>query len=321
MWHWSLLSLLVSTCVPTFFSFAFYSLFSFTVYFNPTLISLFVSPVFFTILHPPLSLSAPFLSPSPWLAVLQAARALQLQRASSCDALLATATAAAAAAAGGEEEDGTGMELTQLLDRIRAQCEQSRLPSPGERHLGLGAISNPAPGLVGPPHAGAGAAAASRTHRGALSEVRIHSYTIFTCLFWEQRSWSVPVRHALRTNSRLSHRQGDACVVFADWGKKLETSPSLLYGLFVCRFVCLSPFSLHLNTVVVVCVNDPSPSLNIYNPKYNLSILILCLVIAALFCFDVSTLILAQLASFLGKTQSGSCLLFHGTMTLVWQQQ
>uniref|UniRef100_A0A3Q4HMN2 Keratin 222 n=1 Tax=Neolamprologus brichardi TaxID=32507 RepID=A0A3Q4HMN2_NEOBR len=40
------------------------------------------------------------------------------------------------------------MELTQLLDRIRAQCEQSRLPSPGERHLGLGAISNPAPGLV-----------------------------------------------------------------------------------------------------------------------------------------------------------------------------
>lgn len=86
-------------------------------------------------------------------------------------------------------------------------------------------------------------------------------------------------------------------VAFVDWGKKLETSPSLLYGLFVC----LSPFSLHLNTVVVVCVNDPSPSLNIYNPKYNLSILILCLVIAALFCFDVSTLILAQLASFLGK--------------------
>lgn len=106
-------------------------------------------------------------------------------------------------------------------------------------------------------------------------------------------------------------------VVFVDWGKKLETSPSLLYGLFVCRFVCLSPFSLHLNTVVVVCVNDPSPSLNIYNPKYNLSILILCLVIAALFCFDVSTLILAQLASFLGKTQSRSRLLFHGTMTLV----
>nr|XP_004538776.2 keratin-like protein KRT222 isoform X1 [Maylandia zebra] len=100
----------------------------------------------------------------------EAARALQLQRASSCDALLATATAAAAAAGGREEEDGTGMELTQLLDRIRAQCEQSRLPSPGERHLGLGAISNPAPGLVGPPHAGAGAAAASRTHRGALSE-------------------------------------------------------------------------------------------------------------------------------------------------------
>lgn len=101
----------------------------------------------------------------------EAARALQLQRASSCDALLATATAAAAAVGGGgEEEDGTGMELTQLLDRIRAQCEQSRIPSSGERHLGLGAISNPAPGLVGPPRAGAGAAAASRTHRGALSE-------------------------------------------------------------------------------------------------------------------------------------------------------
>lgn len=132
----------------------------------------------------PPSLSAPFLSPSPWLAVLQAARALQLQRASSCDALLATATAAAAAVGGGgEEEDGTGMELTQLLDRIRAQCEQSRIPSSGERHLGLGAISNPAPGLVGPPRAGAGAAAASRTHRGALSEVRIHFCTIFTCLF------------------------------------------------------------------------------------------------------------------------------------------
>ncbi|KAG8015027.1 hypothetical protein GBF38_022266, partial [Nibea albiflora] len=102
----------------------------------------------------------------------EAAWALQLQQADSCDALLVTATAAAAAAAGGgeEEEDGTGMELTQLLDRIRAQCGQSRLPSPGERHLGLGATSNPLPGFVGPSWSGAAAAAASRTHRGALSE-------------------------------------------------------------------------------------------------------------------------------------------------------
>lgn len=52
----------LSTCVPTFFSFAFYSPFSFRIYFNPTLISLFVSPVFFTILHPPLSLCSLSLS-------------------------------------------------------------------------------------------------------------------------------------------------------------------------------------------------------------------------------------------------------------------
>ncbi|XP_030608685.1 keratin, type I cytoskeletal 12 [Archocentrus centrarchus] len=97
----------------------------------------------------------------------EAARALQLQRAGSCDALLATATAAAGG--GGEDEDGTGMELTQLLDRLRAQCEQSRLPGPGERHLGPGSISNPPSGSVGPAHFGA-AASASRTHRGALSE-------------------------------------------------------------------------------------------------------------------------------------------------------
>nr|XP_046257956.1 keratin-like protein KRT222 isoform X2 [Scatophagus argus] len=95
----------------------------------------------------------------------ETARAVQLQRAGSCDALLATAAAAAA----GREEDGTGMELTQLLDRIRAQCDQSRLPSPGERHVGLGAVSNPLPGLVEPSRSGE-AAAASRAHRGALSE-------------------------------------------------------------------------------------------------------------------------------------------------------
>ncbi|XP_071360380.1 keratin, type I cytoskeletal 18-A isoform X2 [Trachinotus anak] len=94
----------------------------------------------------------------------EAAQALQLQRAGSCDALLATTTAAA----GGEEEDGTGMELTQLLDRIRAQCDHNRLPGPGERNHGL--VSNPPPGLVRPSRSGAGATAASRTHRGALSE-------------------------------------------------------------------------------------------------------------------------------------------------------
>ncbi|XP_075941630.1 uncharacterized protein LOC142950144 [Anarhichas minor] len=94
-------------------------------------------------------------------------RLLQLQRASSCDALLATATAAAVA--GGKEEDGTGMELTQLLDRIRAQCDHGRLPVLGKRHLGLGTVSNPPPGLVRPSRSGA-AAAASRTHGGVLSE-------------------------------------------------------------------------------------------------------------------------------------------------------
>ncbi|XP_074545702.1 keratin, type I cytoskeletal 18-A [Halichoeres trimaculatus] len=103
----------------------------------------------------------------------EAARALQLQRAGSCDALLETATAAAAAAAAGgrgrEKEDGTAMELTQLLDRIRAQCDQSRLPIPGERHLSLGSLSNPLPGSAGPSCSGA-AAAASRTHGGVLSE-------------------------------------------------------------------------------------------------------------------------------------------------------
>ncbi|XP_041640115.1 keratin, type I cytoskeletal 18 isoform X2 [Cheilinus undulatus] len=95
----------------------------------------------------------------------EAAQALQLQRAGSCDDLLETA---AAAVAGGEKEDGTGMELTQLLDRIRAQCEQSRIPGPGERNFNLGSVSNPVPSSAGP--SSSGAAAASRTHRGALTE-------------------------------------------------------------------------------------------------------------------------------------------------------
>lgn len=148
----------------------------------------------------------------PLVGCLQAARALQLQRADSCDALLETATeAAAAAAAARGEEDGTGMELTQLLDRIRAQCNQSRLPGPGERHLGLGAVSNPLPGLAGPSRSGA-AAAATRTHGGALSQVRSAS-CIFTRIFFSPMTLSccpgpLPARHTLRTNSRLSHRQG-----------------------------------------------------------------------------------------------------------------
>uniref|UniRef100_A0A3Q3IR20 IF rod domain-containing protein n=1 Tax=Monopterus albus TaxID=43700 RepID=A0A3Q3IR20_MONAL len=99
----------------------------------------------------------------------QAARALQLQQVGFCDALLATATTTR-----GEEEDGTGMEHARLLDRIRTQYEQRRLPGLGERHLSLGVSSNPHPSLVRPSRsgagAGAGAAAASRTHRGVLSE-------------------------------------------------------------------------------------------------------------------------------------------------------
>ncbi|CAJ1053048.1 keratin-like protein KRT222 [Xyrichtys novacula] len=105
----------------------------------------------------------------------EAARALQLQRASSCDALLETSTAAAAAAAAakggrGKKEDGTAMELTQLLDRIRAQCDQSRFPGLGERHHSLGSLSNPSPGSVGPSGFGASASASTRTHGGSLSE-------------------------------------------------------------------------------------------------------------------------------------------------------
>ncbi|KAM3842762.1 keratin-like protein KRT222 [Diretmus argenteus] len=93
----------------------------------------------------------------------EAAWALQRQRADSCEALLVTGTAA------GEEEDGTGMELTQLLDRIRAQCDQIRVPGPSEGHLSLGIVSNPAPGLAGPSRSGAGTAAARRSG-GALTE-------------------------------------------------------------------------------------------------------------------------------------------------------
>ncbi|MEQ2184873.1 hypothetical protein GOODEAATRI_012453, partial [Goodea atripinnis] len=63
------------------------------------------------------------------------------------------------------------MELTQLLDQIRAQCNQSRPTGLAERHLGLGTVSDPAPGLVVPSQSGGGAAAAaSRTNRRALTE-------------------------------------------------------------------------------------------------------------------------------------------------------
>ncbi|XP_037546400.1 keratin, type I cytoskeletal 18 [Nematolebias whitei] len=93
---------------------------------------------------------------------LQAARALQLKRDGSCDALLA-----AASASGGGEDDGTGMELTQLFDRTTARCSQSRTSAPVQRSLSLGASSNLAFG--GPNRAGSGAAP-SRTLRGALDE-------------------------------------------------------------------------------------------------------------------------------------------------------
>ncbi|KAM9314951.1 keratin-like protein KRT222 isoform 2-T2 [Pholidichthys leucotaenia] len=95
----------------------------------------------------------------------ESARALQLQRTGSCDdALLATAAGGGGGGGGKnqqqqqqqelEEEDGTGMELSRLLDRIRAQCNHSRN------------LSDPGPGSAGPSLAGA-----SRSHRGgALRE-------------------------------------------------------------------------------------------------------------------------------------------------------
>lgn len=113
---------------------------------------------------------------------MQAACSFQLQRASSCDALLAaTAAAAAAAAAGGceeTEEDGAGMELAQLLDRIRAQCHQSRLLGPGERRVGSG---------LG--HATAAApVAASREHGAAGREVcrHLHGHAVLFFFFFLQ---------------------------------------------------------------------------------------------------------------------------------------
>lgn len=73
------------------------------------------------------------------------------------------------------------MELTQLLDRIRAQCrDQSRLPSPGQRHASSGAASHLLPG--GPSHAGAAASAVGGGGGGVVSEVATHS-RIFSYAF------------------------------------------------------------------------------------------------------------------------------------------
>ncbi|XP_068607482.1 keratin-like protein KRT222 [Brachionichthys hirsutus] len=101
----------------------------------------------------------------------QAAQALQLQRSASCDAPLAPASAAAA---GRPVDDGTGMELTQLLQLIRAQCNQSR--------RGPGAGTNSLPGLVGPGHAGAAASGAHgrrlREEEEAWAQVRLGSAAV-----------------------------------------------------------------------------------------------------------------------------------------------
>ncbi|TNM85557.1 hypothetical protein fugu_007828 [Takifugu bimaculatus] len=92
----------------------------------------------------------------------EAACSFQLQRASSCDALLA-ATATEAAGCEEREEDGAGMELAQLLDRIRAQCNQSR------RSGSAPAYRPPSGSGLG--HAAAAAAVtASRENGGAVFE-------------------------------------------------------------------------------------------------------------------------------------------------------
>uniref|UniRef100_A0A3P8ZSH6 IF rod domain-containing protein n=1 Tax=Esox lucius TaxID=8010 RepID=A0A3P8ZSH6_ESOLU len=74
----------------------------------------------------------------------EASRALQQQRADSGDALLVTATAG--------EEDGTAMELSQLLDQIRTQCDRLSLSgpcqSPGDGRSGPYAGPNQSPGAA-----------------------------------------------------------------------------------------------------------------------------------------------------------------------------
>lgn len=98
---------------------------------------------------------------------MQAARALQQQQADSCNALLVTATA--------WEEDGTGMELSQLLDRIRTQCDRLSLTGlnqvPDDRHPGLAAAPNQTPcSAAGPSRFGA--TLRPRAHGGSLPQVR-----------------------------------------------------------------------------------------------------------------------------------------------------
>ncbi|XP_029537937.1 keratin, type I cytoskeletal 18-A-like [Oncorhynchus nerka] len=95
-----------------------------------------------------------------------AARALQQQQADSCDALLVTATA--------WEEDGTGMELSQLLDRIGTQCDRLSLTGlnqvPDDRHPGLAAGPNQTPcSAAGPSRFGA--RLRPRAHGGSLPQL------------------------------------------------------------------------------------------------------------------------------------------------------
>ncbi|XP_051939835.1 keratin, type I cytoskeletal 18-A isoform X2 [Hippocampus zosterae] len=101
----------------------------------------------------------------------QAARALQLQRSPSCDASLAATTEA-----GKQEEDGTGMELSKLLDQIRAQCNLNRPPNQNERHLSPCTSSYWLHSYRGASQSEAEAAAASTTtttltHFGAYNEL------------------------------------------------------------------------------------------------------------------------------------------------------
>ncbi|XP_036805513.1 keratin, type I cytoskeletal 18-A-like [Oncorhynchus mykiss] len=95
-----------------------------------------------------------------------AARALQQQQADSCDALLVTATA--------WEEDGTGMELSQLLDRIRTQCDRLSLTGlnqvPDDRHPGLAAGPNQTPCSAAGPSC-FGARLRPRAHGGSLPQL------------------------------------------------------------------------------------------------------------------------------------------------------
>ncbi|XP_064820501.1 keratin, type I cytoskeletal 18-A-like [Oncorhynchus masou masou] len=95
-----------------------------------------------------------------------AARALQQQQADSCDALLVTATA--------WEEDGTGMELSQLLDRIRTQCDRLSLTGlnqvPDDRHPGLAAGPNQTP-CSAPGPSRFGARLRPRAHGGSLPQL------------------------------------------------------------------------------------------------------------------------------------------------------